>query len=259
MANINIFTIESIVREAAKLFADRNAAHSTREKGACDYVTQVDESVQNFIRTELGNLYPDIQFLGEEQDNSMVDLSAPLWALDPVDGTTNLIHDYRRSAISLALLENGEPVMGIIYDPYLDEMFTAEKGKGSFLNGQPIHVSSAQTMADSLIAIGTSPYLKDEAPANFRMFERIFTACQDIRRSGSAAIDLASIAAGRIDGFLEKYLHIWDYAAGTLLIREAGGAVLEYDGTDFTMKMVGCVIAGTKPVAKILADEYAIR
>ena len=125
--------------------------------------------------------------------------------------------------------------------------------------GLSLEAYGTYAQANTVIAIGTSPYLKDEAPANFRMFERIFTASQDIRRSGSAAIDLASIATGRIDGFLEKYLHIWDYAAGTLLIREAGGAVLEYDGGDFTMKMVGSIIAGTKPVAKILADEYAIR
>ena len=165
---VEITKIQDIVREAAKLFADRNAAEHIMEKGHCDYVTAVDEAVQAFMQKQLGALYSEIQFMGEEQDNSEIDMSGLVWVLDPVDGTTNLIHDYQSSAISLALLENREPILGIVYNPYMDEMFWAEKGKGSFLNGRPIHISNAGCMAESLISVGTSPYYKDKADEIFK-------------------------------------------------------------------------------------------
>ena len=144
---IDMLAVQQIVKEAAKLFANREEVNRIKEKGAYDFVTAVDEAVQNFISQELQKLYPKIQFLGEEGDNADVDLNGLLWVLDPVDGTTNLIHDYKNSAISLALIENREPIAGIIYDPYLDEMYWAKKGEGSFLNGEKISVSAAKTMS----------------------------------------------------------------------------------------------------------------
>lgn len=254
---IEIKVIQRIVREAAKLFADRDAAIQIKEKGACDFVTAVDEAVQKYIQGELKQNYPEIQFLGEESSDTEVDMDGALWVLDPVDGTTNLIHDYKRSAISLALLNKGEIIAAIIYDPYLDEMYCAQKGKGAFLNEEQISVSEATTMKESLITFGTSPYFKSEAPNLFRTLEKIYMDCQDIRRTGSAALDLAHIACGRIDGFFEKKLKIWDFAAGTLIIREAGGAVFDYDGKDRTMERMGDVVAGNKKIAKILVDTVS--
>lgn len=253
---VDIKTVQNIVREAAKLFADRAAVGQIKEKGACDYVTAVDESVQKFVRQALGKEYPQIQFLGEEGDNSDVDLSGLLWVLDPVDGTTNLIHDYQNSAVSLALVDNREVILGIVYNPYSDEMFCAEKGKGSFLNGQPIRVSGAKDLSESLIAIGTSPYYKEEADDNFKLFMAIYKDCQDIRRCGSAAIDLAHVACGRLDGYLERHLKIWDFAAGVLLVREAGGGVLDYAGESRSMDMVGDVVAGNGRIEKCLVEKY---
>lgn len=253
---VEITKIQNIVREAAKLFADRAGVGNIIEKGHCDYVTAVDEAVQAFLREQLGALYPEIQFMGEEQDNSAIDLSGLLWVLDPVDGTTNLIHDYHCSAISLALLENKEPVLGIVYNPYVDEMFWAEKGKGSFLNGHPIHVSGAVSMSESLISIGTSPYYKDKADEIFKTFTEIYKDCQDIRRCGSAAIDLAHVACGRIDAYLERHLKIWDFAAGVLIVREAGGEVLDYLGEKRTMEPVGDVVAGNGRVEELLVKMY---
>ena len=198
-----------------RFFSNRKVANQVREKGACDYVTAVDEAVQKFIQQKLGELYPHIQFMGEGQDNSAIDMEGLVWVLDPVDGTTNLAHDYRNSAISLALLNNGEVVLGIIYNPFSNEMYYAQKGEGSFLNGKAIHVSPAKTMGESLISIGTSPYFKEEAEENFKLFTDIFKDCQDIRRCGAASLDLAYVACGRIDGYVENRLKIWDYAAGT--------------------------------------------
>ena len=253
---VDFICVQKIVRNAAKLFTDRNAAGQIKEKGVYDFVTAVDEAVQRYIQTELQNLYPEIQFLGEESSKANVDLNKPAWVLDPVDGTTNLIHDYKNSAISLALIDHREVIAGIIYDPYLDEMYFAKKEKGSFLNGIEIHVSDAKTMNESLIAIGLSPYYKSEAAANFQTFEKIYMDCQDLRSTGSAALDLAHIACGRIEAYLEKKLKIWDYAAGTLLVREAGGKVLDYEGNHRTMELIGDVVAGNGVIADEIVNKY---
>ena len=255
MEKIQLESVKEIILEASCLFADRKAAEHRKTKGVADYVTEVDFAVQKFIRENLEKLYPEIQFLGEEKDNGEIDMDGLTWVLDPVDGTTNLIHDYRASAISLALLEHREPVLGIVYHPYLKEMFCAQKGKGSFCNGEKIHVSDADTMHESLIAVGTSPYNKKLAKELFPVFQNIFVKCQDIRRSGSAAIDLAYVAAGRLEGFLEKELKIWDYAAGMLLVREAGGKVTDFSGADLQAKAMSGVSAGNETIAGCLWKE----
>lgn len=248
--------IETVVRKAARYFTDRNEAAKIKEKGAYNYVTAVDETVQSFIQEELRKLYPKIQFMGEEKDNSNIDMEGLIWVLDPVDGTTNLIHDYHYSAISLALLDGGESVIGIVYDPYLDEMYYAKKGKGSYLNGKKIHVSESKKMKDSLISVGTSPYYKDEAEKNFKTFMHIFKDCQDIRRGGCASLDMVHVACGRIDGYVENHLKLWDYAAGTLIIREAGGKVLDYKGKNLLMLLDGNVVAGNSYISSTLVQQY---
>lgn len=243
---ILIEEIQTVVREAAKI----------KEKGAYNYVTAVDNVVQLFLQEKLQTLYPNIQFMGEEKDNSGIDMNGLIWVLDPVDGTTNLIHNYHYSAISLALLDGGESVLGIVYAPYSDEMYLAQKGKGSYLNGQKIHVSEAKTMKESLISVGTSPYYKDEAEENFKIFMHIFKDCQDIRRGGCASLDMAYVACGRIDGYIENHLILWDYAAGTLIAREAGGEVLDYEGENLSLTLDGNVVAGNPHIASILATQY---
>ena len=231
--------IQNVVREAGSLFTDRESAAQIKEKGACNYVTAVDEAVQSFLQKKLEILYPNIQFMAEEKDNHDIDMKGMVWVLDPVDGTTNLVHDYRNSAISLALVSDGETILGIVYNPYADEMYYAQKGKGSYCNGKAIHVSNAKTMKESLISVGTSPYFKEEADTNFNMFMHVFQDCQDIRRCGCASLDMVHVACGRIDGYLENHLKLWDYAAGTLIVREAGGEVLDYGGRNLSMTLEG--------------------
>ena len=202
MQQMNIEQIKDIVLEAGTYLKNREAATHITVKGASDYVTEVDKSVQSFIQKALQERYPEVQFLGEEKNNDEIDFSGRVWVLDPVDGTTNLINDYKRSSISLALMENGRTILGIVYKPYTEEMFYAEKGKGAFLNGRQIHVSRAQTMNECMFAFGTAPYEKEKyGEACFQKIYRVFMDSQDIRRSGSAAIDMAETAAGRIDGF----------------------------------------------------------
>lgn len=253
---VDILKVQEVVREAAKLFSNREASGQIKQKGDFDYVTAVDEAVQEYMKMELGKLYPEIQFIGEESDNSEVDWNGAAWVLDPVDGTTNLIHDYQNSAISLALMEKKELLLGVVYNPFVEEMYYAEKGKGSFLNGKRIFVSEAKKMKESLISVGTSPYYKNEADEIFKTFAKIYKDCQDLRRCGSAALDMAHVACGRIEAYTEKHLKIWDYAAATLLVREAGGTVIDYAGNDLLMEPMGNVIAGNSYIPEILAEKY---
>lgn len=253
---INTEELEALLKKAGKLFADRNAAAHTREKGVADYVTEVDFAVQQFIRRRLEELYPEVQFLSEEKSNEEIDKDGLVWVLDPVDGTTNLIHDYRASVISLALMQKGSVVLGMIYNPYTDELFSAQKGKGSYCNGQKIEVSGAETMEKCLISIGTSPYYKEMAEKNFKVFQAIFKDCQDIRRSGSAALDLAYVACGRIEAYFERNLKIWDYAAGMLLVRESGGQVTDYRGNDADTEMISNITAANPKINSVITEKY---
>ncbi len=249
--------IKNIILEAGQFLKNREAATHITVKGASDYVTEVDKAVQNFIQKALQEKYPEIQFLGEEKNNDEIDLSGLVWVLDPVDGTTNLIHDYKRSSISLALMENGQTVLGIVYQPYTDELFYAEKGKGAYLNGRQIHVSGAESMDECMFAFGTSPYEKEKyGEDSFRNIYRVFMDSQDIRRSGSAAIDMAETAAGRIDGFFERKLSIWDYAAGRLLVAEAGGRATDYDGNELGNAMKSSVVCGNPVIHELLIQKY---
>ena len=231
-----------LVRQAKVFVQNRDMAEHIKVKGPADYVTQVDTNIQNFLSEKLHELAPDIQFLGEEEGLHAMS-GDTFWILDPIDGTTNLIHDYQHSTISLGLYDKGEIVMGIIYDPFREEIFHAEKGKGSFRNGEPIHVAAAETLGDTIISIGTAPYQKELAHENFQKFERIFTKCQDIRRTGSAAMDLAYAACGRTGGFFEARLQPWDFAAGMLLVEEAGGKVTRFDGSRINPTEPGEILA----------------
>lgn len=256
---INREKVEQLVRTMKPLFTDSSRASQIKTKGACDYVTQVDIQVQKLIKEGLYQMYPQVQFMGEEQDNTAIDPKGDFWILDPVDGTTNLIHDFRHSTLSLAYAEEGTVELGIVYQPYTDEMFVAVKGKGAFLNGKPIHVSEAKTLSESLVTIGTSPYYHELADWNFAVFKKVFLSCQDIRRLGSAALDMAYVACGRVDAFFEAILQPWDFSAAKLLIEEAGGKVTDFAGKELPVGMPGAVLAGNgkinEELLRILSEK----
>ena len=243
-----------LIKETKKIAADAESAHDVTVKGLADFVTRVDMGVQEFLKPRLAKLYPDIQFMSEEKDNSEIDPSGKVWILDPIDGTTNLIHDYKMSAVSLGLVDNGEPIMGIVYNPFSDELFYAEKGKGAFLNGTPIHVTKADTLAKSLVSVGTSPYRKDLADENFELIKKFFVECEDIRRCGSAALDLCYLACGRVDGFFEKNLKPWDYAAGIAIVREAGGRVTDLAGNEPSYSVPSDICASNGRIHESMID-----
>ena len=210
-----------IVRRAGKLILDAEAFRVEQKEGHANFVTNVDEEVQSFLITELQKLLPCSRVIGEEQENDAL-TNAPTWVIDPLDGTTNFIHDYHFSAISVALLENREPIIGVVYQPYSQELCYAEKGKGAFVNDRPIHVS-ANTIDHALIGFGTSPYNAELAEKSMMAALHFLRNAADVRRGGSAALDLAYVAAGRQDVYFELILRPWDYAAGALLVTEAGG------------------------------------
>ena len=229
----------AVVKEAGRLLTDPNAVAEIRAKSVTDYVTNVDVAVQTQLKGKLAALTPDVQFMGEEQDNAGLDPNGAIWILDPVDGTTNLIHNFHFSAISLALYEGGQVIFGVVYHPYSDSCFTATRGGGSFLNGQPISVSSATQLRQCLASVGTVPGRRDLGETAFRQLWTLYNACQDVRRMGCASLDLSFVACGRQDLYVEPALKPWDYAAGLLLVEEAGGKVTQPDGSPMTL-LEGC-------------------
>lgn len=234
--------IIALVKETKAFVGNRERAGHIKTKGRADYVTQVDTDIQNFLARKLGSCFPDIQFLGEEE--GLHEMSGDTyWILDPIDGTTNLIHDYQHSVVSLALCEKGEITMGVVYDPFREDVYHAQKGKGSFLNGSPIHVSEAESLSETIVSVGTSPYDRELSEQNFQRIRRVFDSAQDIRRTGTAAMDLAYVACGRTGGFFEPKLSPWDFAAGQLLVREAGGMVTDFAGETLNLLARGSVVA----------------
>ena len=163
-----------IVRDAGRIMLRREGADSIAAKAAQDFVTEVDFRVQRYIRDRLRERFPEIQFMGEEKDNSDIDFSKPCWVLDPIDGTTNFIHDFKASVISLALVCDRDPVFGVVYNPYTNEEFTGIRGGGAYLNGAPIHVSSAAALSEALVFVGTAPYRRNEMDVNFRRIQRVY-------------------------------------------------------------------------------------
>ncbi len=251
---VNKDIIIHIIKEAAIILEDRDLALQIEEKGTSDYVTEVDLKVQEYIESKLTEIYPDIQFMGEEKSSEDIDFAGKFWVLDPIDGTTNLIHDYKQISISLGLVVDREVVLGFVYNPFTDEMFVAQKGKGTYLNNKRVYVSNAKTLSESLISVGTSPYEKELGEYNFKIILDVFMKCEDIRRLGSAALDLAYTACGRTEGFFEKRLKLWDYAAGMLLVKEAGGKVTDYSDYDLGLNITSEVLASNGKIHGELLD-----
>ena len=203
-----------------------------RHKGEVDLVTDVDLACEDAIRGTLASLSPGTAILTEEA--GMLGTGSERWVVDPLDGTTNFAHGFPLFCVSVAWEAQGRVRLGVIYDPLREELFTGEEGRGSRLNGEPLRVSTTAALLESLLATGF-PYDRRCNPRNnLEAFSRLTLATQGVRRSGSAALDLAYVAAGRLDGFWEPGLKPWDLAAGTLLVQEGGGRVTGLGGEPFS-------------------------
>lgn len=239
------------VKDAGRIILDAHDVENiggVSEKGtAANLVTKYDVAVQDKLICEVKRLVPEAEFISEEKENDINLLYHPyLFVIDPIDGTANFVHGYRHSCISLAMLSGGETVVAIVYDPYQDEIFTAVKGGGAFLNGKRISVTEREPQY-AIYTFGSSPYYKEElGEKSFELAKRLFYDFADLRRGGAAALDLAYLAAGRIDLFYEVRLSPWDYAAGMLLVTEAGGVVSNMKGGPLGLGAPDSVMAATK-------------
>ncbi len=236
--------VGQIVRQAGRLILDQqDGTLQIEQKSAANYVTQIDFAVQAFVLDRLKELTPTFAVIAEESDVNQYSLEQPTWILDPVDGTTNLMRNYHHSAVSLALAVRGFLTLGFVYNPYTDELFEAVVNQGALLNGQAIAASTRSLLSDSLIGFGTTPYAREQAHSTFLLLERVFLQSLEIRRSGSAALDLAYVACGRLDGFFELCLQPWDYAAGGLILQEAGGRITNWQGSAPSLRHGDSILA----------------
>lgn len=231
----------------------RNAV--SEKEGVGNFVTTYDVKVQNFLRKKLLTAVPQAHFVGEEDTVHDDALHGLAFIVDPIDCTANFVRGWKHSAVSIALAQDGELILGVVYNPYRDEMFTAQKGRGALLDGQPIHVS-ARTMDRGVFCFGTSPYDRALRARSFRIASRLMDRMQDLRRFGSAALDLTDIACGRAELGFECILQPWDYAAGALILQEAGGRISQLDGSPITLDRPCSILSGNPLVhAAFLALE----
>lgn len=222
--------IEAVKECAAIILTAHDIEKGIEEKeGAANFVTKYDKQVQDELFARLKAILPEAHLIGEEEREHDSVESGYAFIVDPIDGTTNFIKDYKMSAISVGLLKDGQPYVGVVYNPYLDEVFSAVAKEGAWLNEKPIHVSEKE-LSEGVVLFGTSPYNRELADETFAYIRKLFDNALDIRRSGSAALDLCSIAAGRAEVYFELLLSPWDYAAGALIVKEAGGRVSTLTG-----------------------------
>jgi myo-inositol-1(or 4)-monophosphatase len=222
-----------IAREAgAILRAGYEAPKEIEYKGEVDLITDSDRRSEELVVSRLRERFPDHAIVAEEGGRREAANARYCWHVDPLDGTTNFAHGYPCFCVSLGLLEDGEPIVGAVLNPVYDEMFTAARGEGAFLNNRPIRVSSVLSLSQSLVATGFPTHHRKKS-ANINYYWEFTLRSHGVRRDGAAALDLCAVACGRFDGFWEFGLKSWDTAAGTILVREAGGMVTDIGGKPF--------------------------
>ena len=248
--------IISLVYEARKIVFGVNYNAEHKNANPYDFVTAVDTGISDFMKIELKKAFPDVGFMTEEESEHS--LSDKAFILDPIDGTTNLVYNYNMSSISLAYVEGKEVKFGVVYNPFSEDMFFAKKGGGAhYFNARngideliktgvenylnPIKVSS-RALNQSLIEFGAGSSRKGDAKKTFDLGKRVFEKCLDLRRICSTAIAICYIASGKLDGYFERVIKPWDYAAGILILREAGGISSDWDGNPLPLDEPGTII-----------------
>lgn len=252
-----INTAVRAAREAGKIilraYDDKNRL-TIDTKGLNDYVTQVDKAAERAIIKILQEAYPDHSILAEESGSHEIRNSKHQWIIDPLDGTLNFIHGFGHFCVSIALKINNVVEHGVIYDPIRNELFTATRGSGASLDSHRIRVNKKTSIEGCFLATGYSVRKPEQLDQNIKIFSSIIKQASDIRVAGSAALDLAYVAAGRLDGYYESDLQPWDLAAGSLLVTEAGGYVGDFNGGEDYLAS-GEIIAGNMKIYKNLLQE----
>lgn len=248
-----IDTIIEIAKQAGDIMLDASHPKIMEKSGHANFCTETDERIQAFLIEELSGICPEASFLGEEdgQDVFTSKMSKGLcFVIDPIDGTSNFIYLYRPSVISIALLRDGKPYMGVVYNPFDDLVISAVIGEGTYVNGERTFSSDAP-LSDSLAVFGTAPYYTELRDRTFEIAKELLPLCVDLRRSGTAAWDLCCVAMGRCALFFEMRLQLWDYAAAALIAREAGCTVTDIDGNELTYTGPTSALCLSRGVTKI--------
>ncbi len=264
LSHQQIREMEAVIRAAGDLVRtvpDEVRNHPTEKAGTANFVTAYDLAVQEQLKAALTLLLPDAVFFAEEDGESRTTLGVGYtFIIDPIDGTTNFMCGYNTSAISVGLIENGRPIFGAVYDPYRDEYFMATAGGGATCNERPIRVSN-RPIGRAIVSIGSAPYQKSFLlPTTMAMTADLFAVFADFRRSGSAALDLCHVAAGRTDAYCEPILAPWDFAAGSLILAEAGGVATNFRGEPLVQGQPNACVFGSPvghPVALDVCRRYA--
>lgn len=251
-----------LIRSTKMLMDKAITANDITVKGDKDFVTATDLQVQAYLKSRLTSLMPEAGFFAEENREQYV-TDGLRWILDPIDGTTNFMHGLMHHSVSLALADGSSVLFGCVYCPSTDELFYAQKGGGAFMraNGKQksLQVSRIRSIADALVTVGTSPYYKELADSNFRIFRALFDQAQDIRRLGSAALDCCYVAEAAVDVYFERRLKPWDYAAGSLILTEAGGLITDLNGAPPSLSQPSDIVATNgyihEQILKLIRDN----
>lgn len=249
---------EDAARQGGAILKKMLGKVEVSEKGPADLVTEADFASQEAIKRILLEAYPDHGFIGEEGGSGarIAGEGEYRWIVDPLDGTTNFVHGVPHFCVSLALECKGQLLVGAVYNPMTEECYLAEAGKGAHLNGQAIFTSKVTDLAQSLAALGLPSVVNSQSP-DLRLFNEALGACQAIRRTGSAALNLCYLAAGRFDVAWSYCTKVWDIAAGALIIQEAGGVVESPDGQDLDVHQGQILCAANGPLMGQLRDQAA--
>ncbi len=239
-----VYKIENIVKTCAKQIIDikQETIEIDNKEGIGNIVTQYDKKIQTELKQGLLKLLPKASFIGEENDYGKILESGYTYIVDPIDGTANFSRGLSLSAISVALLKDAEPYIGVCYNPYVDEMFVAQKGQGAYLNGKSINVSNKK-LQEGIVLTGNAPYYADLREKSLITLKNFAMIASDFRRFGSAVLELCDIACGRAEVYFELRLQPWDFAAGMLIVEEAGGKVTKMNGEKMTLDKFTSILA----------------
>ena len=240
---MNYELIISLVKQASEIVFDKSLRETVNMKGSADFVTAVDLKISSFLKEKLAEITPDIGFMSEEEDG---EISEKRWILDPIDGTTNLVYGYNFSSVSLAYFNGSEVEFGVIYNPYNRDLFTAYLGNGAYLNGERLPIAPDRELTDCLIEFGAGSTKKQYTDESFAIGKEVFRNCLDLRRVCSSALAIAYIAAGKINGYFERSIKPWDYAAATLMLKETGCVCSDWDGNPIQFENASSYVCGTK-------------
>jgi myo-inositol-1(or 4)-monophosphatase len=240
-------------RSAGDVLRDWAARFTVREKGPANLVTEADYAAQDAIVAVIRAQFPDHGFLGEEALDQPARNEPFRWIIDPLDGTSNYVHGFPYYAVSIGLEHNGEMVLGVIYDPNRDEVFAAQRGKGATLNERKIQPSGVNALGNAFVVASLPTGAEVDDPAVARLL-RVLPHAQTVQRTGSAALNLAYVACGRIDAFWSSSLKPWDVAAGSLIVAEAGGAISRMSGEDFDVMLPDLLSTNGSPIHQALSD-----